>query len=39
MLIIGHWMRYQGAVESGLNITRIPNAVECLLTPYKVFGF
>jgi len=39
MLTIGHWMRYQGAVESGLNITRIPNAVECLLTPYKVFGF
>jgi len=39
MLIIGHWMRYQGAVESGLNITRIPNAVECLLTPYKVFNF
>jgi uncharacterized phiE125 gp8 family phage protein len=39
MLTIGHWMRYQGAVESGLNITRIPNAVECLLTPYKVFNF
>jgi len=39
MLIIGHWMRYQGAVEAGVNITRIPNAVECLLTPYKVFSF
>lgn len=39
MLIIGHWMRYQSAVESGMNITRIPNAVECLLIPYKVFTF
>ena len=39
MLTVGHWMRYQGAVEAGLNITRIPNAVECLLTPYKVFSF
>jgi uncharacterized phiE125 gp8 family phage protein len=39
MLTIGHWMRYQGAVEAGVNITRIPNAVECLLTPYKVFSF
>jgi uncharacterized phiE125 gp8 family phage protein len=39
MLTVGHWMRYQGAVEAGINITRIPNAVECLLTPYKVFNF
>ena len=39
MLIVGHWMRYQGAVEAGLNITRVPNAVECLLIPYKVFTF
>jgi len=39
MLIVGHWMRYQGAVESGVNITRIPNAVECLLIQYKVFNF
>jgi len=39
MLTVGHWMRYQGSVEAGINITRIPNAVECLLTPYKVFSF
>jgi uncharacterized phiE125 gp8 family phage protein len=39
MLTVGHWMRYQGSVEAGINITRIPNAVECLLTPYKVFNF
>lgn len=39
MLTVGHWMRYQSAVEAGLNITRVPNAVECLLMPYKVFTF
>lgn len=39
MLTIGHWMRYQGAVEAGINITRIPNAVECLLSQYKVYSF
>ena len=39
MLTVGHWMRYQGAVEAGINITRIPNAVECLLTSYRVYRF
>lgn len=39
MLIVGHWMRYQGAVEAGINITRIPYAVECLLESYRVFRF
>jgi uncharacterized phiE125 gp8 family phage protein len=39
MITIGHWMRYQSAVESGLNITRIPTAVECLLNPYRMYRF
>lgn len=39
MLIVGHWMRYQSAVEQGLNVTRIPYAVECLLEPYRVHSF
>lgn len=39
MIVVSHWMRYQSSIESGIQITRIPNAVECLLTPYRVFRF
>jgi uncharacterized phiE125 gp8 family phage protein len=39
MLIVGHWMRYQPQVESGVSITRIPYAVEHLLQTYRVMRF
>ena len=39
MLVVGHWTRFQPSIENGLSITRIPYAVECLLTNYRVFSF
>lgn len=36
MLLVGHWMNYQGDAESGSVITRVPLAVEQLLQPYRI---
>lgn len=36
MLIVGHWMRFQPAIEAGISITRIPLAALDLLAPYRV---
>lgn len=39
LLTVGHWMNFQPGVESGVSITRIPYAVECLLSPYRLYTF
>ena len=39
MLIVGHWVEHQPAIESGVRITRIPYAVEHLLQAYRVMSF
>jgi len=36
MLLVGHWMNFQGNIESGSVITRVPLAVEQLVFPWKV---
>jgi uncharacterized phiE125 gp8 family phage protein len=33
--IIGHWENFQGGIEGGVTMTRIPYAVEHLLWPYR----
>jgi len=38
LLIVGHWTRFQAVAESGVSITRIPFAVENLLSPYRVIN-
>ena len=38
LLTVGHWTRYQALAESGVSITRIPFAVENLLSPYRVIN-
>jgi uncharacterized phiE125 gp8 family phage protein len=38
LLAVGHWTRYQAVAESGVSITRIPFAVENLLSPYRVIN-
>lgn len=39
MIIVGHWMRFQPAIEAGISITRIPMAALDLLQPYRVIRF
>ena len=34
--IIGHWIKFQPALEGGVTITRVPFAVEQMLEPYKL---
>lgn len=36
MLIVGHWIEHQAAIEAGVRITRIPYAVEHLLATYRI---
>jgi uncharacterized phiE125 gp8 family phage protein len=37
--IVGHWINNQSALESGTTITRVPFAVEQMLTPYIINSF
>jgi len=34
--IIGHWIKFQPALEGGVTITRVPFAVEQMLEPYRL---
>ena len=37
--IIGHWLNNQALIEQGVTITRVPYAVEQMLSPYLLFSF
>lgn len=37
--IVGHWLNNQAALESGATITRVPFAVEQMLSPYVLPSF
>ena len=37
ILLVGHWMNFQGQIEGGISISRIPFAVRDLLDPYKLY--
>ena len=37
--IIGHWLNNQSAIEQGVTITRVPYAVEQMLSPYFLYSF
>jgi len=37
-LLVGHWTNYQGKIESGQFITRVPSAIEQMLDSEKVWG-
>lgn len=36
LLIVGHWMNFQGGIEASSGITRLPYAVYDLLAPYRL---
>lgn len=37
--IVGHWVNNQAAIEQGTSITRVPFAVEQMLSPYVITSF
>lgn len=37
ILLVGHWMNFQGQIEGGISISRIPFAVTDLLSPYRLY--
>ena len=37
--IVGHWLNNQAALEQGTSITRVPFAVEQLVSPYVLHSF
>jgi len=37
--IVGHWVNNQAAIEQGTTITRVPFAVEQMLSPYVLTSF
>lgn len=37
--IVGHWLNNQAAIEQGTSITRVPFAVEQMLSPYVITSF
>lgn len=37
ILLVGHWMNFQAAAESGISMSRVPYAVRDLLDPYRLY--